>query len=371
MRIFVSVVLLLGCVGMAWGGDWNMVHSHCASIKEHEFTGGIREGHHHVDGPHDVESQTFGHGAVNKVRGKEGCGSDQGQTGDFYPLHKHGPVKHSHVSPPPPPESEPVPEPVPTPQPVVTAPVVSQPTQTTTVRETSSVPDKTTPEVIQEVCEAEEETIDTGLLKVDLTFVRGINLVHIPLDVMMVNGVYKEIQTAGDVYSIFMPYLIEGSRVLVYEGGDYVECDENTDIPLNGYRAVSVPLAETVTLELVGIEWEYGVNDGCAEFRLEAGKNLVGLPRKAFNMASDILDVYQDVGIEWLVVQQPDGSLTYIRDADDPNDIKIVAGTAFFIKIDKSVVSTGCGEGWGSPFYASIDILLILFQGILGYSGER
>ena len=195
------------------------------------------------------------------------------------------------------------------------------------------------------------EAVST-ILQFDLMLQAGLNFIHVPLDIRMVNGEVATVLSLGDLYNI-----LGGENVInyfaVYDSQTqewlsfFVPDDIATqgDILLAEDIGIAIHLKSEVNIRLGGKPLG---SDGQSVVQLNPGLNFVGLPLRDSRIirVSDLfaVDSPEDSIIAIIIVNN--GKIMTIRRADDPGDIEIVGGQSFIIISQYQATIEISGEGW-------------------------
>ena len=180
----------------------------------------------------------------------------------------------------------------------------------------------------------------------------GLNLIHIPLNASLINGLPRPIRTVSDLYAalggagavnFLVTYDAKAQQWFGYFGTQDTgsqadrELTADTGIIAGLFSAVSVYLSGTV----LG-------TDGVSSVGFTPGLNVVGLPLRdaRLNRVSDLLNLDGLLGNAHVVILTEGGEFKLVGRVDDPGDIAITGGQAFIVIVERSVTVTLSGEGW-------------------------
>jgi hypothetical protein len=198
----------------------------------------------------------------------------------------------------------------------------------------------------------------TSLSAFDLVIPEGIGLIHIPLQVLEVNGAEATINTVGELYDAlggaenvnfiityqpptpstpgrWQSYLGEQSR------GTSAERTIRDDL------GIITVMKNRVRLRLRGLALG---TDGASTVTLNRGTNLVGVPLKDERLlrVSDLLRLEGIAGkVAAVIVLDPnDGAFKVVARAGDEGDIQIAGGSAFILTTPEAGSAQVRGAAW-------------------------
>ena len=190
--------------------------------------------------------------------------------------------------------------------------------------------------------------IELTCAEYELSLSAGINLIHIPLKVVTVNGAAQTIESISDVYdalggagavNFLITYDSKNQGWRSYFGtsdADTMLADE-TGILAGMNTPVSVRLNGTALGQ-----------QGYSTFTLHSGLNLVGLPLRdpRINRVSDLFTVGGIENNVPVIILADGGEFTVVGRAGDPGDIPIAGGQAFILTAQYTSLVTFSGPGW-------------------------
>ena len=321
MRIFVSVVLLLGCVGLAWGHNTPRIKDGTDSHEAPKgYIGGTDKPGEHSHWATDGSGRNIWIQSITD----EYC-----EATDRYDRCE-GNVESSVVE-----ESKkevtddtPVETTASTPVKTTTStPVVyvsyTQPTHNTVV--VLPQPAEIEQETVKVVVEQEIEPIEVVAPVIpkeyhEIQFYGGMNFVSMPVSTY-------GIQTVSDFWNQYTFLQDLGGIIFVYVDGEWLNYDGNNtavgDIPLTPYTGLAVSLSSPSLLGLNGIPFE-----NQSTIQLNVGANFVGFPTLPQGVVypSDLIELGACV-----VVVSIKGKLYVVGRAGDDGDVEIQPNQALFV----------------------------------------
>ena len=339
MRIFVSVVLFLGCVALAWGHK-NVSHytpsrGHSHRI-DHAHDGGGRHTHdfEHNHEIHRNSTKTVDHWAHHSdtVESSHDDEDDDlintGISDDNRLEHKPAEKEVIEETTEDTTDEELVEDTVVDPVKTTTStPVVyvsyTQPTHNTVV--VLPQPAEIEQETVKVVVEQEIEPIEVVAPVIpkeyhEIQFYGGMNFVSIPVSTY-------GIQTVSDFWNQYTFLQDLGGIIFVYVDGEWLNYDGNNtavgDIPLTPYTGLAVSLSSPSLLGLNGIPFE-----NQSTIQLNVGANFVGFPTLPQGVVypSDLIELGACV-----VVVSIKGELHIVGRAGDDGDVEIQPNQALFV----------------------------------------
>ena len=185
-----------------------------------------------------------------------------------------------------------------------------------------------------------------------LSLPRGLNLIHIPLNVSLINGLPRPIRTVSDLYAalggagvvnFLVTYDAAAQQWFGYFGTQ--DTGSQADRELTADAGIIVGLFSPVSVYLSGTVLG---EDGMSAVGFTSGLNLVGLPLRdaRLNRVSDLLSFDGLLDNAHVVILTEGGEFKLVGRVDDPGDIAITGGQAFIVIVERSVTVTVSGEGW-------------------------
>ena len=180
----------------------------------------------------------------------------------------------------------------------------------------------------------------------------GLNLIHIPLNVSLVNGLPRPINTVSDLYAalggagavnFLVTYDAKAQQWFGYF--DTRDTGSQADRELSADTGIIAGLFTPVSIYLSGTV--HGA-DGMNALGFTSGLNLVGLPLRdsRLNRVSDLLSFEGLLDNTHAIVLTEGGEFKLVARVDDPGDIGITGGQAFIVIVERSATVTLSGEGW-------------------------
>ena len=180
----------------------------------------------------------------------------------------------------------------------------------------------------------------------------GLNLVHIPLKVTLINGLPRPINTVSDLYAalggagavnFLVTYDAQAQQWFGYFGTQ--DTGSQADRELTVDAGIIAGLFSPVSVYLRGTVLG---TDGVSSVGFTPGLNVVGLPLRdaRLNRVSDLLSLDALLGNAHVVILTDGGEFKLVGRVDDPGDIAITGGQGFIVIVERSVTVTLSGEGW-------------------------
>ena len=190
--------------------------------------------------------------------------------------------------------------------------------------------------------------IELTCAEYELSLSAGINLIHIPLKVVTVNGAAQTIESISDVYdalggagavNFLITYDSKNQEWRSYFG------TSDADTMLADETGILAGMNTPVSVRLNGTA--LGQN-GYSTFTLRPGLNLVGLPLRdpRINRVSDLFTVGGIENNVPVIILADGGEFTAVGRAGDPGDIPITGGQAFILTAQHTYLVTFSGPGW-------------------------
>lgn len=185
-----------------------------------------------------------------------------------------------------------------------------------------------------------------------LSLPAGISLIHIPLKVRAVDGVFTSIESVSDLYAALggadsVIYLYTRDSVTQEWIGYFGDSDTGTraDRELTDDMGIVVLLIRPIVVRLGGNA--LGV-DGMSSITLNPGINLVGLPLRDPNIThvSDLFVLKEISGIVAAIVVKDKGAFKLVNRAADAEDIPITGGQGFIIIVQQAAEVRISGDRW-------------------------
>ena len=191
-----------------------------------------------------------------------------------------------------------------------------------------------------------------ALIKYVLSMPRGLSLIHIPLEVITVDGVTQPIESVGDLYDALggsgaVNFIVIHDPGIGLWFGYFGDADRGTspDRVLTDSMGILVSMLAPVTVVFNGSPL---VPEGRSTLPFHPGLNVVGLPLRdsRLNRVSDLLRFDGLFGNAQVVILNEGGEFKQVSRVDDPGDIAITGGQAFIVIVAQSVTVAISGEGW-------------------------
>jgi hypothetical protein len=181
----------------------------------------------------------------------------------------------------------------------------------------------------------------------NLSIPAGISLIHISLDVTLINGAPASLNTVGDFFDVLVP---DVSFLITYNSTDarwdsYLGDQSRgtgADRELTDDRGVIAVMSAGVDLTLEG----NALGGGTSSINLEPGLNLVGPPLQDFGQISDLLNL---PGVSSIItLDESDGEFKLIIGAGDAGDGPIPGGRSYIISASEASSTETTGEAWSN-----------------------
>ncbi len=180
----------------------------------------------------------------------------------------------------------------------------------------------------------------------------GLTLIHIPLNVSLVNGLPRPIRAVSDLYAalggagavnFLVTYDTQAQRWFGYF--DPRDAGSQADRELTVDTGIIAGLSSPVSVSLSGLVLGTA---GVSTVAFTPGVNVVGLPLRdaRLNRVSDLLNFEGLFGNAHSIFLTEGGEFKLVARADDPGDIGITGGQAFIVIVGRSATVTLSGEGW-------------------------
>ena len=208
---------------------------------------------------------------------------------------------------------------------------------------------------IAEIAQSVTFEAASTILEFDLMLQAGLNLVHVPLDIRMVNEEAATVLSLGDLYNI-----LGGENVInffvVYNSqtGEWISFFSPDDIAARGDMlltediGIMTHLKSEVNIRLGGKPLG---SDGRSVVQLNPGLNLVGLPLRDSRIVrvSDLFAVDSPKDSIIAIITVDDGEFMLVGRTGDRGDIEITGGQAFIMTAQRAATVAISGEGWTNP----------------------
>jgi hypothetical protein len=181
----------------------------------------------------------------------------------------------------------------------------------------------------------------------------GISMIHIPLEVAVVNDQPTPMRTVGDFYdalggaanvNLMLTYQRTERRWLTYLG----ETSRNTpaDAAIQPDTGLIALMKNAVRLNLRGKPWG---TEGRSRITLTAGINLIGMPLRdaSITRVTDLLNREGLKGNITSIIVYDGGAFRVVTRPDDVGDIVITGEGAFILTARAPAEIPITGEGWG------------------------
>ena len=190
------------------------------------------------------------------------------------------------------------------------------------------------------------------ILEHPLSIPAGINLIHAPLKVTVVDGVAQTITSIADLYdalggadtvNFLITYDPDTQAWLSY----FTPTDQGTaaDKRLTDDLGIIIGMKTPTSIHLQG---ETLGTNGSSTITLTPGLNLVGLPLNdsRIHRVSDLFALDGIGGNVQTIIVSDNGEFKTVGRAGDPGDISITGGHAFILIAQQAATVTISGEGW-------------------------
>lgn len=170
----------------------------------------------------------------------------------------------------------------------------------------------------------------------------GLNLIHIPLKVITVDGLAKTIATVGDLYDALggsiVNFIVTHDPVAQEWFGYFGASDRGGpgDRALTADMGIIVGMSVPVSIRLNGNPLLMDEKEGTVA--LYAGLNLVGLPvrDRRINLVSDLFALDGIGGNAHAIILNEGGEFKLVARAGDPGDIPVREGQSFIIIVERA-----------------------------------
>ena len=192
----------------------------------------------------------------------------------------------------------------------------------------------------------------------------GLNLIHVPLQVSVVDGMAVTIESISDLYdalggvdkvNFLITYDTSTQDWLTYFGvSDRGTTNDKTLTYAMGIIArMKAPTSVRLTGKPLG-------NNGTSTIGLDRGLNVVGLPLRdsRINRVNDLLKLDGIQGNVPVVIVTVDGDFKPVGRAGDPGDIPITGGQGFLLHVQRAARVTLSGEGWTNVSVTAVPQIL-------------
>ena len=185
-----------------------------------------------------------------------------------------------------------------------------------------------------------------------LSMPAGLTLIHIPLNVSLVNGLPRPIRAVSDLYAalggagavnFLVTYDTQAQQWFGYF--DTRDTGSQADRELTADTGIIAGLSSPVSVSLSGLVLGTA---GVSTVEFTPGVNVVGLPLRdsRLNRVSDLLSFEGLFGNAHAIVLTDRSEFKLVARVDDPGDIGITGGQAFIVIVARSATVTLSGEGW-------------------------
>ena len=201
---------------------------------------------------------------------------------------------------------------------------------------------------VEEITEAVTFNAVAESIQFDLSVPSGVNLIHVPLKVMSVDGMARVIKSVGDLYDV-LGGAATVNLLTTYnpdtQGWQSYLDDTSSDKPLTDEMGIIANMSVPVSVRLGGDA--LGV-DGSSTITVNQGANLVGLPLKdpRITRVSDLFTLEGIANNVSTITVSDNGTLKAVRQAGDDGDISVTGGQAFLLRASETAMVTLSGEGW-------------------------
>ena len=201
---------------------------------------------------------------------------------------------------------------------------------------------------VEGITEAVTFNAVTESIQFDLSVPSGVNLIHVPLKVMSVDGMARVIKSVGDLYDV-LGGAATVNLLTTYnpdtQGWQSYLGDTSADRPLTDEMGIIANMSVPVSVRLGGDA--LGV-DGSSTITVNQGANLVGLPLKdpRITRVSDLFTLEGIANNVSTITVSDNGTLKAVRQAGDDGDISVTGGQAFLLRASEAAMVTLSGEGW-------------------------
>ena len=196
------------------------------------------------------------------------------------------------------------------------------------------------------------ENLKPVILEHPLSIPAGINLIHAPLKVTVVDGAAQTITSIADLYDA-----LGGADTVNF----LITYDPNTQAWLSYFTATDQGTAADKRLTddlgiIIGMKTPTSIHlqgetlgtNGSSTITLTPGLNLVGLPLNdsRINRVSDLFALDGIGGNVQTIIVSDNGEFKTVGRAGDPGDISITGGHAFILIAQQAATVTISGDGW-------------------------
>ena len=205
---------------------------------------------------------------------------------------------------------------------------------------------------VEGVTETVTFTVLAELLEFDLSLLAGLNLIHIPLNVRVVNGMAQTVESVADLYDALggagtLNWLITHDPATQEWYGYFGDADRDAiaDRVLTDQTGILASIKIPISVRLGG---EPLGDSGMTTIALNPGLNLVGLPLKDSRLThvSDLLGLEGSANNVYIIVVADNGIFKLVGRADDEGDIPITGGQAFILIAQYPATIPITGTGW-------------------------
>ena len=200
----------------------------------------------------------------------------------------------------------------------------------------------------------------------DLSLPSGVSLIHVPLEVMSVDGRERTIESVGDLYDA-LGGAATVNMLTTYDpdmqGWQSYLGDTSADKPLTDEMGIFANMSVPVSVRLGGDA--LGVN-GSSTITMNQGANLVGLPLNDSRIirVSDLFTLEGIANNVSAIVVSDGGTFKAIRQAGTDGDISVKGGQAFLMTASETTTVTISGDGWHNTSTGAMAAPLLATRGI-------
>ena len=200
--------------------------------------------------------------------------------------------------------------------------------------------------------EVHASDLKQALTKYVLSMSRDLNLIHIPLEVITVDGVTKSIESIGDLYDALggsgvVNFIVTHDPDTQEWFGYFGDADRGTplDRVLTDSMGILVGMLAPAAIVLNGSPLG---SEGRSTISFHPNLNLVGLPLRdeRIDRVSDLLTLDGLEGNALAVISTQEGEFKLVARPGDPGDIPVIGGQSFIVIAQRAVTVPISGEGW-------------------------
>ena len=189
-------------------------------------------------------------------------------------------------------------------------------------------------------------------LEFDLSLPTGLNLIHVPLKVRVIDGMAQTIESVADLYAALgdantVNFLITYDPATQAWHGYFGDADRGSiaDRALTAPAGILASIKTPVSVRLGG---DALGTDGMSAIALHPGLNLLGLPLRD-SRVTRVSDLFALEGIAnnvAVIILTDNGEFKAVGRPGDPGDIEITGGQAFLLFAAEAGTVPIIGDGW-------------------------